>query len=81
MRSKLELWKIVEENFDEYFYGGLCGILASLKAITFLSENEYILLKKELKEYGHLSDYFLGEKYDPAPRKEFIKKMIAKHSK
>ena len=31
MRTQLELWKIVKENFDEYFKFGLCQLIDSLR--------------------------------------------------
>ena len=31
MRTQLELWKVVKENFDEYFSFGLCQLIDSLR--------------------------------------------------
>lgn len=80
MRSNLELWEIVRDNFDEYFIFGLCGLIMNLQKLKIITISEKYILNKELnnsveKNYG----YFLGESGDPKPRKEFIEKMIKKH--
>lgn len=81
MRSNLELWEIVRDNFDEYFRFGLCSLLLKLYRSRFFSLYEYITLEDELKEYINIDRYSLGKEGDPKPRKEFIKKMIKKYSK
>ena len=80
MRTQLELWKIVEENFDEYFTNSLCLLLIKLFTKDILSLEEHNNLHKELKRYGDTKDYFLGVEGNPKPRLEFIDKMIKKHS-
>lgn len=79
MRSKLELWKIVDENFDKLFRYGLCLTLYYLCMSKRISIKEHKILESELKDYGNTKKLFLGERGDPIPRKEFIKKMIEKH--
>ena len=80
MRTQLELWKIVKENFDEYFRNGLCQLIDSLRYVRIINSDEKLLLQKELSEYGNSGVYFLGESGNPKPRLKFIEKMIKKHS-
>lgn len=79
MRTQLELWQVVKDNFDEYFDEGLCVTLWDMQGNVMTLEEEKILIK-ELKNYGDTSDFFLGEIGDPKPRLEFIDEMIKKHS-
>jgi hypothetical protein len=81
MRTKLELWKLVKENFDEYFKSGLCVVIGSLWENDKITADEYYSLDSDLANEGNISNYFLGKKGDPKPRLEFIEKMIKKHSK
>ena len=80
MRTQLELWKIVKENFDECFRDGLCYLITDLYLDDIINSDELQLLKNELKSYGDTSDFFLGIAGKPKPRLEFIEKMIKKHS-
>ena len=68
MRTQLELWQVVKDNFDEYFYEGI------------ISMDEKNCIHAEIKKYGNTKDYFLGEPKDPKPRLKFIEKIIKKHS-
>ena len=52
MRSKLELWKIIQENFNDYFYKGLCHTIQNIYAAKFISANEAKLLLDDLEEYA-----------------------------
>ena len=79
MRTQLELWKIVKDNFDECFRDGLCYLIVDLLLYDIINSEEKESLKKELSEYGN-TDYFLGKPKDTKPRLEFIDKMIKKHS-
>ena len=80
MRSRLELWKIVDENFDKLFRSGLCLTLYYLCMSKRISIKENKILERELLSYKDIKcDYFLGEEGFPKPRKEFIQKMIEKH--
>ena len=82
IRTQLELWQIVKEKFDDYFIYGLCGVIWNLISNDFISGEEHLLLVSELKKYNEATgswNYFLGEKGDQKPRKEFIEKMIKKH--
>lgn len=81
MRTQLELWQVVKDNFDEYFYEGLCLLITKLYIKGIISKDEYISIHVEIKRYGNTKDYFLGEPKEPKPRLEFIEKMIKKHSK
>ena len=80
MRTQLELWKVVKDNFDEYFYEGLCILISRLYIKGIISMDENNCIHAEIKKYGNTKDYFLGEPKDPKPRLEFIDKMIKKHS-
>ena len=79
MRSNLELWEIVRDNFDEYFRFGLCNAIDWMFMSDIINKYELNKLKDEISYYGSSRKYFLGEKGDPKPRKEFIEKMIKKH--
>ena len=81
MRTRLELWQIVKDNFDAYFKTGLCILISRLCIRGIISMDESISIHVEIKRYGNTKDYFLGEPKDPKPRLEFIEKMIKKHSK
>ena len=80
MRTQLELWQVVKDNFDEHFTTSLCLLLIKLFTKRILSIEEHNNLHKELKTYGNTKYYFLGELKDAKPRLEFIEKMIKKHS-
>ena len=80
MRTQLELWQVVKDNFDEYFETGLCFLMRTLKLCSIISFEEMKSLTDELKKYGNTRDFFLGNQGDPKPRLEFIDKMIKKHS-
>lgn len=80
MRTQLELWHVVKNNFDEYFCSGLCLLIIYLETYNIIEFNEKTALNKELSEYGNKDCHFLGKKGDPKPRLEFIEKMIKKHS-
>ena len=80
MRTQLELWQIVKDNFDKHFKTGLCLLMFQLKYRNIINYEERFLLEKELLEYGDYDTYFLGNQGDPKPRLEFIDKMIKKHS-
>lgn len=80
MRTKLELWQVVKDNFDDYFKTGLCHVIDKLHIIKILEKKEYFSLIDEIWIYGNTNNYFLGKIGDPKPRLEFIEKMIKKHS-
>jgi len=79
MRSNLELWEIVRDNFDRFFIRGLCYTMFRLYIYKKIDANEFCKLYFELKNHGDTSIYFLGKRGDAEPRKEFIEKMIKKH--
>ncbi len=86
MRSNLELWEIVRDNFDRYWDGknidGLCMLLYVIP-LNIITEDEWCILNDELcdekSKLNTYKAYWLGEKGDQKPRKEFIEKMIKKH--
>ena len=80
MRTQLELWQVVKDNFNEYFKTGLCLLLFQLKYRNIINYEERFLLEKELLEYGDYGTYFIGAQGNTKPRLEFINKMIRKHS-
>ena len=87
MRTNLELWLIVEQNFDILFDGCICDILLDLKDDKLISDEEYQHLKSIMQEYG-LKRGFLRNKeqngvyfwkaYHKKPRKKFIHRQILK---
>ena len=81
MRTRLELWQIVKDNFDAYFKTGLCILISRLCIKGIISMDELNYIHVEIKRYGNTKDFFLGAKGNPKPRLEFIEKMIKKHSK
>ena len=40
MRTQLELWKVVKDNFDEYFNFGLCQLIDSLRYVGKINHYE-----------------------------------------
>lgn len=80
MRTQLELWQVVKDNFDEHFLTGLCFLIGDLEFCCIINLDEQELLEKELSKHGDSDEYFLGKKGNPKPRLEFIEKMIKKHS-
>ena len=80
MRTQLELWQVVKDNFYEYYNNGLCILISRLQIKGIISMDENICIHVEIKKYGNTKDYFLGEPKDPKPRLKFIEKMIKKHS-
>ena len=80
MRTQLELWQVVKDNFDEYFIFGLCQLIDSLLYVGKINHYEEDSLTEELSLHGDNSIFFLGLSGDPKPRLEFIEKMIKKHS-
>lgn len=80
MRTQLELWQVVKDNFDGHFLTGLCFLINTLEFCGIISFKEEKSLKEELSKYGNTSDFFLGVEGNPKPRLEFIEKMIKKHS-
>lgn len=80
MRTQLELWQVVKDNFDECFYDGLCTLMSRLYVKGIISMDENYCMHAEIEKYGNTKDYFLGEPKDQKPRLEFIEKMIKKHS-
>ena len=79
MRTKLELWQLVDKHFEEYFSIGLCNVIWVLRSAGLIDINEWQFLYDEIEHFGDTEEYFLGEKGDAKPRKEFIQKRIKAH--
>ena len=86
MRTKLELWQLVDHHFDVYFIYGLCGVIWALRSAGLININEWQSLVDEINHFGDSDEYFgdsdgyfLGERGDAKPRKEFIQKRIKAH--
>lgn len=79
MRTKLELWQLVDKHFDTYFGFGICSVLGRLRSIGLINPNEWQSLIREIEHFGDTNDYFLGEIGDAKPRKEFIQNRIKAH--
>ena len=80
IRTQLELWQVVKDNFDEYFSFGLCQLIDSLRYVGKINHYEGNSLREELSLHGDKTTYFLGLSGNPKPRLEFTEKMIKKHS-
>lgn len=82
MRTPLELWLIVEENFDRYFRTSLCDMINVLEFDGVISIHENYDLLMIIKTYGEnrfgKDSYYsyLWEKFNKKSRKMFIQKMI-----
>ena len=48
MRTQLELWQVVKDNFDEYFEYSLCTLIIRLYIKGIISINENISLRNEI---------------------------------
>ena len=79
MRTKLELWHLIDKHFDTNFEYGLCGVIGFLRFIGLININEWQSLVDEIAHFGGTEEYFLGKKGDTKPRKEFIQKRIKAH--
>ena len=79
MRTKLELWQLVDKHFDGLFYSGLCPVIVKLRIRGILNPNEWQFLIREIEHFGSTNEFFLGKKGDAKPRKEFIQKRIKAH--
>ena len=88
-RSKLELWLIVEQNFERIYDGftdqkGLCNVLNFLcLSDNLISWLELISLKMILNDYKRsrnieIFNTYIWEKDARKPRRMFIQKQILK---
>lgn len=82
VRTPLELWLIVEANFDKLFRFGLCSVCRQLHENCVIDDKEYIYLVEEIsaytfRRYGRIPifTWIAGER---KPRKSFIQKQILK---
>ena len=79
MRTKLELWQLVDKHFDGLFMTGLCPVITKLRIRGILNPNEWQSLLDEIEHFGSTNGFFLGEKGDAKPRKEFIQKRVKQY--
>ena len=79
MRTKLELWQLVDKHFDDLFYSGLCPVIGKLRAMGLINLNECQFLFDEIEHFGNTNVYFIGDYGDANTRKEFIQKRIKAH--
>lgn len=90
MRTDLELWLIVEQNFDEYFKRCLCDTIRLMYESDLLTYKEDLYLRNIIYEYGKrrffnrpVLDPFthfdlIWKRWHKKPRKMFIQKQILK---
>ena len=86
-RSKLELWLIVERNFNRIYDGftdqkGLCNVINVLKSENLLTWSEAIELKNIIRVYKEkrvsFIEPYIWPKDERKPRRLFIQKQILK---
>lgn len=90
MRTNLELWLIVEQNFDEYFVIGLCDTIRNLYKNELLTREEELHLRNIIYQYGkrrfshrkglNAFTYYelIWRKNEKKPRRMFIQNQILK---
>ena len=80
MRTKLELWRILDKYLDEYFKSGMCGYIERLQLYELITFNEALSLKKEIQSLYpdrlSFSGYYIGAPGYKKPRKELIRNRI-----
>lgn len=89
-RSKLELWLIVERNFNRIYDGftdqkGLCNVVNFLcLSENLISWSELVILKRTINEYKKarnipfFGDPYIWDKEARKPRRMFIQNQILK---
>lgn len=86
-RSKLELWLIVERNFNRIYDGfkeqkGLCNVINVLESENLLTWSEAIELKNIIRVYKEkrvsFIEPYIWPKDERKPRRLFIQKQILK---
>lgn len=85
VRTNLELWLIVEENFDKHFSTGLCRVFFKLMSDDIINSDEHCVLYNLIQDYKKSRFYcrkygpfYLWEKGHAKPRRMFIQKQILK---
>jgi len=85
MKSKLELWKLVQRQFEEDLRNefsdniAICDSVSMLEVQNDITEDEMDILHDELEEYGIAIGIHKGlfwDKNDIESRREFIKEKI-----
>ena len=81
MRTKLELWRILDKYLDEYFKSGMCGYIERLQLYELITFNEALSLKKEIRSLypSRIRSYYIGAPGDKEPRKKLIRNRIEYH--
>ena len=86
-RSKLELWLIVERNFNRIYDGftdqkGLCNVINVLESENLLTWSEAIELKNIIRVYKEkrvsFIEPYIWPKDERKPRRLFIQNQILK---
>lgn len=86
-RSKLELWLIVERNFNRIYDGftdqkGICNVINVLESENLLTWSEAIELKNIIRVYKEkrvsFIEPYIWPKDERKPRRLFIQKQILK---
>lgn len=81
IREPLELWLIVEANFDYFFSSGLCGVIRSVVLTDRMTKDEGNYLVSVLNDYRNEKnnfDLYIWRESFAYPRKMFIQKQIIK---
>ena len=91
VRSDLELWLIVEQNFDEIYdmliekksYQGLCNVINVLCNNNLITVMEAKHLKNVISKYKeqrniNILEIYIWKPLDRKPRRMFIQKQILK---
>lgn len=79
----LELWLIVEENFDKFYNTGLCGVVHYIFMEGLISTSEERFLYNCIYAYSYerwgFEKFYFWKPHQPKPRKLFIQKQILKY--
>lgn len=82
IRTPLELWLIVEQNFNSLFHLGLCNVIANLRACGEITLKEERFLSMEIVLYGQIRKLnaigYIWTVGHEKPRRMFIQKQILK---
>ena len=87
MRTKLELWLVIQANFDKYFESGLCSLIDACWFENLISFKEAQALESDLREYRKgmnkkeyiKNGYYFWQCSKPEPRKNYINLQIERY--
>ena len=68
MRTQLELWQVVKDNFDDYFYEGLCILISRLYIKGIISMDEGTESESRIGNINEREIYYYGFKPDQNDR-------------